>query len=1127
MGKSKQNSLLLGILLMGMLTQVQAQNYPQHSVLSSGTWYKITIAEEGIYKIGCTELSALEGKSIHGVGMYGNGGGMLPDANAIERINDLRQNPIKIVDHNGNGVFENGDYLLFYATSANTWTYSAEESIFKYNVHAYSNYNYYYLNLSETHPSNLTTSSTSLTAVPNGTITTMTRVAVINEDRNNLGNTGRIWLGDKFTNATGTRQYRLEIPNVTDGTVVSLRFAFASNTKDVSSFDIDGAGLSRHVSFESARYYKTDKTQYIHRGNAGEALTYNIGYSSPDALTIGYLDYLEATAEVPITYTGSPIIVRNKQQLGASEIHRFVFQATTSPTVWNITDPTNAQEMYVSFSNGQASFVDSSLTSQTYIIFNGGSSKTPKSISSMNCQDLHGSECPELLIVTNPTFMAQSERLANLHRIEDGMTVMVVKDETVYNEFSSGKQDPLAIRELLRMYYKRAQADSTKQAPRYLLVFGKGTFDNRDILGSGLPTMVTYQSETSFDENSSFCGDDFFGYLDDAATGAQNDKLRVGIGRIPARNEAEANMLVDKIEAYMNHRDLGYEEQCGDWRNYVALIADDADPSSSSDSVFAHSAEQLALKIRDTYPHLNLDRMYADSYVQQSGAIGSYYPELNNALKQRIDYGCILMNYIGHGSIRYIGTERYMEQLDIAGYTNFNRLPIFITSTCSFGRYDLVEEICGAEAFLEAPAAGIAVISAARPISHIEKFNTDVCMQVLNPQNRLGDALRIAKNNTTVSHTITLLGDPALKADIPQNHIVVTAINGQDIDSARTDSVMVLSKVTVSGEIQDPQGNRIDDFDGNIYPIVFDRERQCHTLANDNEGTEVAFLQQNNILYKGTERVEKGKFQYSFIVPRDVAYNYGSAKLSHYASSGYDDATGAYTNIMFGGFDTTIDLTPIRPQIRLYLNDTNFISGGTTDAYPTLYAILEDSIGINAVGSGLGHDITATLDNNGNTTLVLNNFYKADLGDSRRGTLRYNFDELTEGMHTLTLKAWNIYNFSNSATITFYVSNGNEPQIGDCYARPNPAKEETQIRIEHNCKESLKEVDIAIYDLTGQLVKTFHPTPSNNSYVVAVNWDFRNEGGAKVSRGIYVAHAILTTTGGETLREITKIVKID
>lgn len=1123
----KEISLLFGVAILGLFFPTQAQNYPQHSVLSNGLWYKIVIANDGIYKIGCDELSALEGKSIRNVGIYGNGGGMIPEYNSIDRPNDLIQNPIKVVDNNGNGIFDRGDYLLFYGASANTWSYSPDDEIFKYNVHAYSNYNYYFLNLSETHPMTIATANEAQTGTVDGEIEKMTRLSVINEERNNLGNTGRIWLGDKFTNATGSRQYWLNMPNITDGTTLSLRYAFASNTKDIASFTIESSGISKQISFESARYYKSEIIRYTHRGNATDGINYTISYTSPDPLTIGYLDFLEINAEVAINYTGGQVLVYNRQHIGEHGVYSFAFQASVSPTVWNITDPTHATEMETSVNGGKRSFVDSTMTPQSYILFDGNSYKTPESINSISCQDLHGNDNPDMIIVSNPVFMAQSERIANLHRIEDGMNVLVVKDEAVYNEFSSGKQDPLAIREMLRMYYKRAQADSTKRMPKYLMLFGKGTFDNRDILGNGLPTLVTYQSEISFDENSSYCSDDFFGYLADEATGSQRDQLYVGIGRIPARNATEANLIVDKIEAYMHHNDLGNNEQCGDWRNYVALIADDADPSSSSDSVFAHSAEQLALKIRDTYPHLNLDRMYADSYVQQSGAIGSYYPELNNALKQRIDYGCILMNYIGHGSIRYIGTERYMEQLDIAGYTNFNRLPIFITSTCSFGRYDLVEEICGAEAFLEAPAAGVAVISAARPISHIEKFNTDVCMQALNPQNRLGDALRIAKNNTPVSHTIALLGDPALRPDIPQNHVVVTAINNRPIDSARTDSAMVLSEVTISGEIQGPQGNRIEDFEGNIYPIVFDREKRCHTLANDNEGTEVAFLQQNSILFKGTERVKDGRFEYAFIVPRDVAFNYDFAKLSHYASSGYDDATGAYTNIMFGGFDTTTDLTPFRPEIRLFLNDTNFISGGTTDAYPSIYAILEDSVGINAVGSGIGHDITATLDNNGNTTIVLNNFYKTDLGNSRRGTLRYNFDELTEGMHTLTLKAWNIYNFSNSATITFYVSNGNEPQIGDCYARPNPAKEETQIRIEHNCKESLKEVVIAIYDLTGQLVKTFHPAPSNNSYVVAVNWDFRNDGGAKVSRGIYVAHAILTTTEGKTLREITKIVKID
>lgn len=1105
----------------------QAQSYPQHSVLSDGTWYKIAINNDGIYKIGCEELGALEGKSIAHIGIFGNGGGMLPEKNSIDRYNDPQQNPVKVYDFNGNGVFDRGDYLLFYGASPNSWNYSDEDASFHYNVHAYSNYNYYYLNLNATNSKSIAVSPTPQTGASIGTVNKMTRVAVINEEANSINNTGRIWLGDKFTNASGTRQYTLSIPHLSDGTEIKLRYAFASNSKSASTFSIQSTSLSRQLSFESSRYYKSDNAAYTWRGANANSINYTISYSSPDALNVGYLDYLEINAIVPVSYSGGQTIMRNQQHIGESGVYTFEFQATATPIVWNITDPTHAVEMPVSYSSGKGSFEDSTMVPQTYILFDANSCPSPVSIKSMQCQDLHGTQCPDLLIVSHPLFLPQSQRIANLHNLIDGMDVLIVTPDEVYNEFSSGKQDPIAIREMLRMYYQRAQANSALKAPRYLLVFGKGSFDNRDILNSGLPTVVTYQSETSFDENSSYCGDDFFGYLEPQASGATSDHLQVGIGRIPARNSDEASLIVDKIENYMYHSDLSDNDHCGDWRNYVALIADDADPSSGSDSIFAHSSEHLALQIRDTYPYLNLDRMYADSYVQQSGAIGSYYPELNNALKQRMDYGCILVNYIGHGSIRYIGTERYMEQLDIAGYTNFNRLPIFITSTCSFGRYDMVDDICGAEAFLEAPAAGVAVISAARPISHVQKFNTDLCMQTLNPENRLGDALRIAKNNTPVSHTITLLGDPALRPDIPRNHIVITAVNDKTVEESRTDSAMVLSKVTISGEIQDPQGNRIEDFDGNIYPIVFDRERRCHTLANDNEGTEVAFLQQNNILFKGTERVEKGKFEYSFIVPRDVAYNYDFGKLSHYASSGYDDATGAYTNIMFGGFDTSIDLTPFRPTIRLFLNDTNFISGGTTDAFPSIYAILEDSVGINAVGCGIGHDITATLDNNGNSTIVLNNFFKTDLGDSRRGTIRYNFDKLSEGWHSLTLKAWNIYNYSNDATISFYVSDGEKPEIGHLYAMPNPARESTLIRIEHNCKGTLKDATINIYDLTGQLVRTFQPVPGSDSYAIPIQWDFCNQGGAKVCRGVYVVHAMLTTQSGEVLREVSKIVKMD
>lgn len=1118
--------VFLMLFFVGIVSEINGQTYPNHSVLSSGQWYKMTLSENGIYKIGCGDIAALKGKSTRQVAIYGGSGDMLTETNKECINNDPIPIPIKIIDKNGNGYYDDNDYLLFYGESAQVWRYDNDENRFVYNIHGYSNYNYFYINLAseQTHPIPSAEAPSTVTDI----ISTYTTVGVVNNDLNNIYNTGRTWMGEKFTNTNTTRNFTITTDNILANSEVKLHFALMSKAQTNATFNVSTTGYNYQATISSNKVYQAYDKSFNTNNTPPSPLIFTLTYNAADPLATGYLDFIEVNATAALTFQSGQRTIRNTQHYPDGNAYRYTVAASTTPTVWDISDPCHAMEIETHNNENGFYFDFTNDTIKQFILFSENY-LTPKEIVSLDNQDLHATICPDLLIVTHPNYLTQSERLANLHRIIDGMEVVVTTADKVYNEFSSGKQDPIAIRQMLRMYYKRAQADSTLRSPKYLLIFGKGTFDNRNILNNDITSVVTYQSEASYDDNgSSFCSDDFFGYIDDDATANKNSLLMVGIGRIPARNSDDAELVVGKIEGYLTHRDLTTQSNGGDWRNYVTLVADDADPSCGSDTIFTHSAEQLALKIEKLYPSLNIDRIYADAFVQQTGAVGSFYPDVNNALKQRIDKGCLLLNYIGHGSAQYIGTERYMEKLDITNYKNTDRLTFFVTSTCSFGKYDMIDELGGAETFLLSPNAGIAIISAARKISHIETFNTDVCIQALNTNNTIGDALRIAKNRTMVSHSIALLGDPALRLSIPKNQIIVTKINGKAIDSTTNDTAIVLSEVTIEGKIVDETGNLRTDFDGDLFPIVFDRKEACHTLANDNEGSEVAFHQQKNILYKGHEAIRNGLFSYTFIVPRDVPYIYDFGKLSHYASSGSDDASGNYAHLLFGGFDTSSDLTTFRPHIRLFINDSNFRSGGITDENPTLFAILEDSVGINAVGSGLGHDITAVLDNNGNSIVNLNTLYEPDMNNRHKGTVRYKFEKLSEGVHTLTLKAWNIYNFSNSATISFCVAKSSSAKISQFTCAPNPARGEAHLRIEHNCNSSVSSATITIYDINGQFIKQLTPTIGTDSYVIGpVVWNLCNEGGAKVDNGIYVAHLTLVTTNGDTFHEVTKIIKLE
>ena len=1118
----------IALLMTGLFATATAeaqQPYSAHSKLATGSWYKIPISETGVYKITTADLPALDGAVCSNIAIYGSDGRMMYASNTSLHLDDLKAVAIEVYDANHNGSFEAEDYLLFYAEGPDVWRYVSRDQRFEYNVHAYANNNFYYLCFDQSAPSdeNLRITDCPLLESNQLDITRNTMAVYYGKENINTHKTGQIWVTDKFSSSTPKRSYTIPVPGMTSTSLILTRIGMASISSNSSEFTVKYGNNSDSYSFSSVTNYIAATESYTATG--GGSLSISLSYTPYDNNSAGYLDYIEINCEEPLARLEGQFFIRNTKNLGADNVSRYVVDGNGNGLkVWDVTDPVQPMSQSLTIaSNSQFSFVAATAEPRSYIAFAPGDAFRPTGIAHIDNQDIHGAAVPEYVIVSHDDFLPQANRLAQIHYDNEGLSYLVVSQDQVFNEFSSGKKDPMAIRQMLRCMRSKS-GDSLR--PRYLLLFGKGTYDNRDHLSQGLRTVVTYETPSSFDnENGSYPSDDLYGYIDDRAVDEFDGLMSVSVGRLPAKDASQAEHLVNKIERYILRKDLERNDIRGDWRNYVALLADDADPSCPGDTNFASDSEITAQLIKQKYPQYNIDRIYADAYPQQSGADGSYYPDVNNALNQRMDYGCILLNYIGHGSTGYIGTERYMQLTDIERYANTDRLPFFVTSTCSFGRYDLTDEMCGSEGFVLADAAGIGIVAAARPIVHMQNFNTNLCLYALNPGNSIGDALRHAKNRYGSHHSITLMGDPALRLSIPRNEIVVTHINGRPVSPEVTDSAEVLSSVTVEGEIRDHDGNLRTDFDGSIYPIVFDRESRCRTLANDNDSTEIDFSQQKSVLFKGHSTVSGGKFSYTFIIPRDVAYRYDYAKLSHYARSKDDDATGQYGNIMFGGFNEDLVIEEVHPTVELYISDTNFRSGAVTNETPTLYARLSDAVGINAAGSGLGHDITATIDNNPYSTVSLNDFFEPDIADSRNGEVRYTLGKLDEGEHTLTLKCWNIYNYSGSATIRFRVANDRTIEIGSCTAAPNPAHDQTVIRIEHNQPDNLASAHIDIFDMRGSLVRQFDASAIDGTCTIAIPWNFTAANGAILPRSIYIVRATLTTQDGNKVSKISKIVR--
>lgn len=1090
----------LFLLVAAML--ISSVAHGQSSVLAAGEWWQLKVESAGIYRVGVAEIPSLQGVAVGNIGIYGAGGDMLSNHNSVTSTDDLKPLAIDVVDANGNGLFDAADYVLFFGEGADVWRYDQYDARYELRRHAYASANYYYLTTSATAPLRVSTSPAAEADIIRNTYTA---VAAINNDLTNIFHTGQQWMGEKFSSGITSRSFTLNFPAIASG--IKLRYAMAVKSSMGSSFSISTTGLSRSHWFGSNVYGSWLEAV----PSQARTLSFDLRFSPGEGTAEGWLDFIEMTGQVPLTYSGGQTIVRTE---GAGpQVAAYQYGGSSTPRVWDVTRAGSEREMSVA--SGRWS--DSCSNARQYVLFDDYSAKTPAAIASLPNQDLHGGSQADFVIVCNPAFRSQADRLANLHAVMDGISVTVVTDRQVYNEFSSGKQDPMAI----RAYLRHLRSSYPDAPPRWLLLFGKASYDPRDLLGLHLPSVVTYESPDSFDDDgNSYCSDDIMGYLDPSEFGSSSQTLDIGIGRLPARNSAEADAMVTKIEGYMTRRDIVEGTHRGDWRNYVTLLSDDADVGHPGDTSFAHSSEFTARKIKQQFPSINIDRLYADAFRQQSGAIGSYYPDLNNALRQRINYGSLILNYIGHGSQKYIGTERYIESADIYAYTNRDRLPVFVTSTCSYGWHDIPDDLCGAEMCLHADGAMVAVISASRPISHNQSFNTDLILSLLNPENTIGDALRIARNRTSVSLSIGLIGDPALHLSIPRNSVVVTHIDNHPVQPGVDDTATVLSSVTVSGEIHDADGALISDFDGTIYPIVFDRETEASTLANDNPGTELRFTQQKSVIYKGSEAVRQGRFQYSFVVPRDVQYQYDYGRLSHYAVSGSDDAAGSYSNLLFGGINEDVAISEVRPGIRLFIGDSSFRNGGITDPNPMLVAFLSDSVGINAFGAGLGHDITAVLDSIPGSLVVLNDFYQPDIDNPRGGIVRYSFSNLTPGLHTVTLKAWNIWGYSNSATVSFCVRPTTDPGVSSLTVSPNPASDHALFHYEVSSPEAVTSAILQIYSMQGALEQCFVPVAAPNSHVLGpVRWDLSG-----VAPGVYMARIIVSLENGETRQSTTKVI---
>ncbi len=1128
----KRFFLFFTIIFNVLLCSANGIHYPDSSVLASGSWYSVNIPSNNIYKLTYNDFIALgvpaEEINFSNLSIFGNCEGAISDTNSLYTQSDLIENAIY--------VNEQERYVLFYAKSTMAYKYDEENEHFYFISHPYSDLSTYFITFDASKGTKKRISARSEIVAESVEESKFSKDFFLHKrELVNLLGSGRNWVGESFTTISNQNTFPLSLPAISSEHQAKITLSLLNESSNPITFKckINNNEIGTvNMAAKHNDYAASIKTQNFYATISNESPTLVLQFNGNSNIDKGRLDFILVNYTKKLRYNNSSLKFYANKSSETNKKTCYVIEnvRTSNIKIWDVSNPTQISsiEDFQRTDNNELKVIIPNDTLRTIHIFSGSSFPTPILKGKIENQNLHAWEPTEFIIITAPEFKEQADTLAQLHRECDGITVNVATTTQVYNEFSSGTKDFLAIRELARMLYNKYSSQG--KAPKNLLLLGDGTYDNKNILGLNNNFIPTYQSLNSIiDAGTSYTTDDVLAYLSPYSKGLMTDTLMIGIGRITANTTSEANIIIDKCRRYLLKEDLS-QGKLGSWRNDITLTADDAD--TWGERYFIDNAETIYYEIKETNPTLNVEKIYSDAYKQYSSSAGATYPDASKAINQRMKKGCLLFNYVGHGSEDHLSSERLITITDITSWNNYHSLPIVITSTCEFTRFDLTDKQSAGEFILSSSnGGGIALISASRKIPSRNEINTNIHrFAVIKENNKgltFGEMFMKAKNATTLvveERSFGLFGDPALRIDLPEYNIRTTKINNKDLSQNNIDTVRALSQLIIEGEVTDHSNNVLQDFNGIVEITLLDKASNYYTLDNEGLNTDIEFEQQKNILHKGITEVENGKFTYTLTVPKDIAYNYGKGKLSFYAQTSTTDAAGYCDDFIIGGIDTTVVITETRPNIQLFINDTNFINGGITDENPKLFAIVEDEIAINTVGSGLGHDIMARLDNAANT-FVLNDYFEVDSENPNKGTITFPFSNLSNGEHTLSLKVWNIFNFSSDATITFVVNSSENGNIMQLKNFPNPFDNNTQIILEHNQPKTIDEATLLIFNQDGRLITTMDVTPYIGTYSIGpITWEGETLGGEKLSNGIYFCQMHLRAQGDKFTSPTQKIV---
>ena len=1115
----------------------KAHSYASNSVLSSGTWYKVAVSATGLHKITYENLVEMgfSGSSVSSalISVFGNGTGRLSEVCGTNRPDDLLELPVMVHD-GGDGVFGAGDYLVFYAKSPHKLVFNPSTRNFSHDYNIYSDYSYYFVCLSGVGEHKRVTTVPEVSLPVTQTINDFLEYRYYEEDAVNLDESGQEWFGDLF-DVTTQRSYNLNFPNVKSETA-KLIVSVASNAMAYSSFSVAVNGSSVgtvSLSPISGGVARCEKSTCVFTPSQS-MLSITLNYIRSSSLTKGYLDYLAVQALCQLSLQSGQLVFNNGKYFAAGAVSKYeLTRANSSVRVWDVTDPSQTVQLTGMLNGSTYQFVALDTAFRQYVAFDGSSYMSVTPIGAVQNQNLHGqASMVDMIIVAHPNFITQAEQLASVRRQEQGLTVKIVTPAQIYNEFSSGAQDPVAIRDYMKMIYEKSGC----VYPKYLLLFGRPSYDYRGRVSGTSLFVPNYQRPASGNivESMFRSNDDFFGVLDDGEGQNSNGFVDVAVGRFPVSTVAQANLAVTKSVNYTTTHNLlpansSKVSNLADWRNMMCFVADDGDQNEH-----LKTAEQCAAIVQSANGNINLDKIYCDAYIQKSNSGGQRYPAVNTAINERMERGALFLTYIGHSGKDGWAHERILEFSDINNWRNTYNQPVIMTLSCDFAWYDR-EILSPAEAcFFNNDGGSTAMITTSRVAyggsnaTYAKKLFAKLFDPVDGHSRTMGELNRQAKNdyggNTDAISMFILLGDPSMPLALPQYKVVTDSVNGSPVN-ALNDTLKALSQVVVKGRVTDAQGNTLSGFNGNLFTSMFDKKITVHTLSNDpDESPETEFEVQKSVLFKGNSTVKNGFFEIKFMIPKDIDYRYGNGKFSYYARGEQADAAGSFEDFLVGGNSNISYDDKEGPEIEVYLNDENFVNKGLTNADPVLMVKLKDELGINTTGNGVGHDLVAILDGNNESQIVLNDYFEAVQDSSNQGRVRYQLKDLSTGTHKLKIRAWDILNNVSEKELEFEVANDAQLSLEHVLNYPNPFTTHTSFYFEHNHPGENLDVLVQIFTISGKLIKTISTSMfSEGTRSAPIDWDGRDDFGDKIGKGTYIYRLKVRTSDGKSAEKIEKV----